>query len=267
MRGGADGEVQINNLTPDDRIKTGERVVTSGGDQVFPRGLPVGVITRIVPDPQHQPYTAITIKPAANLQQLEEVLVVTGTSEALPAAAQKDAAAAETLAAENKRAADLIAERLPSLRESPTGEQLSSAGAEAAGEVGVTGASGSAATKGKPVDTADQVGGLPGIPSSGVPRVRAALHTDRFSPGATPSAEALTPGAPANRTGSPLPAAESSSAPSSASFPASSAAAFPAQSAAQRSAAHKTAPPAPTSARLAKPATLPPASPPSTDQP
>jgi rod shape-determining protein MreD len=54
-------------------------VVTSGGDQVFPRGLPVGVIQSIVPDPQHQPYTAITIKPAADLTQLEEVLVITGT--------------------------------------------------------------------------------------------------------------------------------------------------------------------------------------------
>ena len=48
LRGTSSGEVQINNLTPDQRIKPGEHVVTSGGDQVFPRGLPVGTIESIV---------------------------------------------------------------------------------------------------------------------------------------------------------------------------------------------------------------------------
>lgn len=222
LRGAADGEVQINNLTGDDRIKVGERIVTSGGDQVFPRGLPVGVITRIVPDLQHQPYTAITVKPAANLQQLEEVLVITGSSNSLPAAAQQDVALAETLAAENKRAADLIAERLPSLHESPepergdltadgdpkgvggargTGDGAgpgsglgSGLGSGAGGQAGSKGAAGQTAAN---LETA-QIGGVPGVPNSGVPRVRPALHADRFSPGATPSAEELTPGAPAN---------------------------------------------------------------------
>ena len=79
VKGTATGRVEIDNLTADSRIKVGEQVVTSGGDLVFPRGLPVGTIESIVPDPQHQPYTAITIKPAANLARLEEVLVITGT--------------------------------------------------------------------------------------------------------------------------------------------------------------------------------------------
>lgn len=193
--GSPDGEVQISNLTPDERIKPGERVITSGGDQVFPRGLPVGVITRIMMDPQHQPYTIITIKPAANLQQLEEVLVITGTSNDLPAAAQKDAALAETLAADNKRAADLIAERLPSLRGVADGADDSQTGASgASGGSGASGASGSMAAA---TQTVAQAGALPGIPNSGVPKVKLALHADRFSPGATPSAAELTPGAPA----------------------------------------------------------------------
>ena len=188
LRGSTNGEVQITNLTADDRIKPGERVITSGGDQVFPRGLPVGVITRIAPDPQHQPYTAITIKPAANLQQLEEVLVITGTSEALPLAAQNDVAVAETLAAENKRAADLIAERLPSLHEPA---------ASADGSNDETTPAGAAAGKTVSVGTPTQVGGVPGIPNSGVPKVQPTVHADRYSAGATPAADALTPGAPA----------------------------------------------------------------------
>src|SRR6202022_1107220 len=113
VRGGWGGRVVINNLTPDARIKPGETVLTSGGDQVFPRGLPVGPIQSISPDLDHQPYTIIQIIPAAKLSQLEEVLIITGTQPQLPPQAQRDltagaatakaqAAAAATHAAELK---------------------------------------------------------------------------------------------------------------------------------------------------------------------
>src|ERR1700761_1238696 len=44
LRGTAVGRAQIVNLTADSRIKPGEQVLSSGGDKVYPRGLPVGVI-------------------------------------------------------------------------------------------------------------------------------------------------------------------------------------------------------------------------------
>src|SRR5215472_2311841 len=183
LRGTSAGEIQINNLTPDQRIKPGEPVVTSGGDQVFPRGLPVGTIPSIVPDPQPQPYTAITIQPAADLSQLEEVLVITGTSPTLPAQAKEDAAQAEATAEENKRAAEVLAEKLPNIDEQATN---SSTGNTAANN------------NGKPIDTTGQnlIGGLPGVPNSGLPKVKPALHPDRYTPGATPPATDLQPGAP-----------------------------------------------------------------------
>ena len=137
VKGTATGQVEINNLTADSRIKVGEPVVTSGGDLVFPRGLPVGVIESIVPDPLHQPYTAIRIKTAANLNRLEEVLVITGTSATLPAAAAQDAEQAEATAAiqdANQKAADLIAEKLPSLHSDADGN--AAAGTTAAGRMG-----------------------------------------------------------------------------------------------------------------------------------
>jgi rod shape-determining protein MreC len=156
LRGTSSGEVQINNLTPDQRIKPGEKVVTSGGDQVFPRGLPVGIIQSIVPDPQHQPYTAITIKPAADLAQLEEVLVITGTSPTLPTQAQADAAQAEATADENKRAAEVLAEKLPNVNDQPAGANQSAPNAP-------NGGTNAAANNGKPIDTTGQnlVGGQP----------------------------------------------------------------------------------------------------------
>ncbi len=50
LRGNAVGEPQIINMLPDERVKPGERVITSGGDQIYPRGLPVGVVEQVVPD-------------------------------------------------------------------------------------------------------------------------------------------------------------------------------------------------------------------------
>src|ERR1700761_4233102 len=49
LRGNTGGRIVINNLTPDARIKPGEQVLTSGGDQIYPRGLSVGTIESISP--------------------------------------------------------------------------------------------------------------------------------------------------------------------------------------------------------------------------
>jgi len=184
VKGTATGRVEIDNLTADSRIKVGEPVVTSGGDLVFPRGLPVGTIESIAPDPLHQPYTAIVIKTAANLNRLEEVLVITGTSATLPPSAAQDAEQAEATAAiqdANQKAADLIAEKLPSLHSDESA---------APGAVGADG---------KPVsdDPESQVGGAVGYINSGLPRPKPAVHPDKFTPGTVPPATELTPGAPA----------------------------------------------------------------------
>lgn len=120
LRGNAYGQPQIINVLPDDRVKPGERVVTSGGDQIFPRGLAVGTVQKVVTDPDREPYVDIVLKPAANLQHLDEVLVVTETSDQLPAAAQRDLAKSEAAGAEEvelQRASDVLAEKLPGLED------------------------------------------------------------------------------------------------------------------------------------------------------
>jgi rod shape-determining protein MreC len=183
VKGTATGRVEIDNLTADSRIKVGETVVTSGGDLVFPRGLPVGTIESIAPDPLHQPYTAIVIKTAANLNRLEEVLVITGTSETLPPAAAQDADAAEATQEANQKAADLIAEKLPSLHSDGDSAAPAAVGAD-----------------GKPVsdDPESQVGGMVGYINSGLPRPKPAVRPDKYSPGTVAPAAELTPGAPAS---------------------------------------------------------------------
>ncbi len=185
LRGTATGGVEINNLTADARIKPGEKVVTSGGDMVYPRGLPVGVIASIAPDPTHQPYTAIVVKPMANLARLEEVLVITGTSSTMTPGMAKDAAAAEQTAEANQKAADLSAERLPSLHaDAPV-----TAGAMTGGVAGAPVVSD---------DAESQVGVVPGIPNSGLPKPKPVVHPDRFSVGAAGPADLLQPGGSAS---------------------------------------------------------------------
>ncbi|HEY1925613.1 MAG TPA: rod shape-determining protein MreC [Candidatus Acidoferrum sp.] len=57
----------------DDTVAIGERVVTSGMDRIFPRDLPVGTVAQIN---DGNPFKQIRLKPAANLESLEDVIVL-----------------------------------------------------------------------------------------------------------------------------------------------------------------------------------------------
>ena len=57
----------------DDVVNVGDRVVTSGMDKIFPRDLPIGTITEIKPG---NPFKSIRIRPSADLERLEEVIVL-----------------------------------------------------------------------------------------------------------------------------------------------------------------------------------------------
>ncbi|MBI2816634.1 MAG: rod shape-determining protein MreC [Acidobacteria bacterium] len=58
----------------DDKIQIGERVFTSGEDQIYPKGMPVGVVVEARPGASFQ---GIVVQPFAKMNRLEEVLVVT----------------------------------------------------------------------------------------------------------------------------------------------------------------------------------------------
>jgi rod shape-determining protein MreC len=172
LSGTVAGQVQIRNLSADSRIKPGEQVLTSGGDQVYPRGLPVGTVVSIAQDPDRQLYTDILVRPAVNLDRVEEVLVITGTQSNLPADAQQDLANAEA-----QHAADLSAERLPGIHDD-----------------GPPAAPGAApATPAAPA-TAAAPGAIP--PLLTIPRPLPIVHSDRYTSGSAPPASEMTPGAP-----------------------------------------------------------------------
>jgi rod shape-determining protein MreC len=57
----------------EDDVTTGQHVVTSGMDRIFPRDLPVGTIADIKAG---NPFKQIHVRPAANLERLQEVFVL-----------------------------------------------------------------------------------------------------------------------------------------------------------------------------------------------
>lgn len=122
LRGNALGELQIVDLLSDNRIKPGETVLTAGGDQIFPRGLPVGVVEKVVPDPDRDGFIKVMIKPAAHIDRLDEVLVITSTEPRFSPDQQSDIATSEaekgaeaTALAEQRKASAIMAEHLPGL--------------------------------------------------------------------------------------------------------------------------------------------------------
>lgn len=75
---GGSGEPLLNMkyVGNDDEVAVGSRVVTSGMDRIFPKDLPVGIITQVKTGGQ---YKLIRVKPSANLEKLEEVIVLLTT--------------------------------------------------------------------------------------------------------------------------------------------------------------------------------------------
>jgi len=176
LRGNAAGQPQVVNILADQRIQRGEHVLTAGGDQIFPRGLPVGVVERVEQDRERGSFINVIIKPAANLQHLDEVLVITSLQAHLSAQEQADLTTSEELkgaevAAEaaRKKAAAEMAERLPGLTDpNDPNAPKAAAGADA-----------------KKADGSQPASGPPLPPVA--PKPLQPKHADRFSPGASDS--------------------------------------------------------------------------------
>jgi rod shape-determining protein MreC len=107
LRGTSSGEVVLEKVMSDETVPEGEQVLTSGGDGIFPKGLPVGTVTKVKTGSDL--FLNIHVRPAADLSRLEEVLVVTKVDE-------KQAQPDQT---EHVRAVDILAERLPTVPPKP----------------------------------------------------------------------------------------------------------------------------------------------------
>src|SRR5580700_9870290 len=107
VRGTPNGELVMERVMSDEQVAAGETLLSSGGDQIFPKGLPLGTVSKV--SPGKEMFLNIHVKPAADLSRVEEVLVVIEKQEREPVAESGGRA----------RAADILAQRLPSVPEKP----------------------------------------------------------------------------------------------------------------------------------------------------
>jgi rod shape-determining protein MreC len=103
LKGSPTGQTFVANIMADEKIQPGERILTSGGDRVYPKGMAVGTVSRVNPAGT---FLNVEVKPSAKLNGLEEVLVITKIVEKAPEV--NDASAPV-------RAIDILAQRLPSV--------------------------------------------------------------------------------------------------------------------------------------------------------
>jgi rod shape-determining protein MreC len=132
LKGRASGELVIDKIMADEEVKPGDRILTSGGDRIFPKGLPVGTVSKISKGAE---FIQVTVKPAAILTHLEEVLVIT----------KKEEHEAPASTAVPTRAADILAQRLPSVPDKPATTAPASATPNSTPSSGVAPVAGTAA--------------------------------------------------------------------------------------------------------------------------
>src|ERR1022692_956978 len=113
LRGSSNGVTTLQYVMSDEKVEPGEEVITSGGDRIFPKGLPVGKVVSV--EPGKDLFLNIRVVPSARLDQVEEVLIVTKITEKMP-----DSKELGPL-----RASDILAERLPTV---PTKPEVDAAG-------------------------------------------------------------------------------------------------------------------------------------------
>ena len=73
LKGENKSDCSLEYILNGEEVRSGQRVFTSGEDRIFPKGLPVGVVVNAQPGLEFQ---QITVRPLAQLNRLEEVLVI-----------------------------------------------------------------------------------------------------------------------------------------------------------------------------------------------
>jgi len=166
LKGASNGTTTLQYIMSDEPVKPGEEVITSGGDRIFPKGLPVGTVASV--DPGKDLFLTIRVIPSARLDRLEEVLVVTKVQEKLP----------DTKDLGPIRASDILSERLPGL---PANQDVNAAG-------NATGTAGGTANA---AQSKTQAGASAAKPATGAGTTNPAATTNTVKP-AIPAAPGST---------------------------------------------------------------------------
>lgn len=72
----SEGICQMIYIEPDSDIRVGDKVISSGIGEVYPRGLMIGKVTKVEVDERTRTLTA-TVEPATDLESISKVMIVT----------------------------------------------------------------------------------------------------------------------------------------------------------------------------------------------
>ncbi|HXA77389.1 MAG TPA: rod shape-determining protein MreC [Candidatus Acidoferrales bacterium] len=73
VKGSGDPDPRLDYVVNDEPVHTGERILTSGEDRIFPKDLLIGTVSMAN---QGNPFQVIHVRPAARLDRLEDVLIL-----------------------------------------------------------------------------------------------------------------------------------------------------------------------------------------------
>jgi rod shape-determining protein MreC len=81
VKGSGDPNPHLDYIVNDEKVQSGDKILTSGEDHIFPKDLPIGIVESAKPG---TPFQIIGISPAARLDRLEEVLILLSQQELTP---------------------------------------------------------------------------------------------------------------------------------------------------------------------------------------
>lgn len=74
-RGDRSGTLKVNYLQSDANIAVGDKVVSAGLGTIFPKGIPIGIVTKVKVDSARSMKIA-DVKPAADLDRIQDALIL-----------------------------------------------------------------------------------------------------------------------------------------------------------------------------------------------
>lgn len=183
VRGTPGGEVVLEKIMSDETVQQGDEVRSSGGDRIFPKGLPIGTVTHV--SNGQDLFLNIRVRPSANLNKLEEVLVVTQVEDKEPSPSENTSV----------RAVDILAQRLPSVPDKPAEDPNKPKAAPAANTAATTNSPGTPGTPktAKPAVPKPSEGIASVVPNASAPDTRGSIVPIAPAPKPASAASSVKP--------------------------------------------------------------------------
>ncbi|MGB8543222.1 MAG: rod shape-determining protein MreC [Candidatus Acidiferrales bacterium] len=98
VKGSGDPQPHMEYVINEEKLQSGDVIVTSGEDRIFPKDLLIGTVDATKPG---NPFQIISVRPAARLDRLEDVIVLLSQQELLPKKTEEISDASDVTSAQS----------------------------------------------------------------------------------------------------------------------------------------------------------------------